>query len=75
MNIEEETINKIKFMISCNNDYSAIRVLEQYKHFVESQQLNIQKKEMLIEYEIETNNINRNDAKEKVDKFLNQCSI
>ncbi|CAL2091864.1 hypothetical protein T190611E02C_40309 [Tenacibaculum sp. 190524A05c] len=30
MNLEEETLEKIKFMLSCNNEAQAIRAIEQY---------------------------------------------
>jgi hypothetical protein len=31
--LEEEVLNKIKFVLSVNNDAQAIRILEQYSYF------------------------------------------
>lgn len=33
MTAEEETLEKIKFVISCNNDAQAIRLIEQYGYY------------------------------------------
>jgi len=35
MSPEEEILEKIKFVLSCNNDTQAIRIIEQYGHFKE----------------------------------------
>lgn len=42
MNAEKETLDKIKFMLECNNEASAIRVIEQYGHYRHEQALQLQ---------------------------------
>lgn len=38
--MEEETLEKIKFVLSCNNDAQAIRLIEQYGQFKAEKTIN-----------------------------------
>ena len=40
--MEEELLEKIKFVLSCKNDSQAIRMIEQYGHYKEEQMLKTQ---------------------------------
>ena len=42
MTPEEETLEKIKFFLSCNNESSARRAIEQYGHYRQEQALQLQ---------------------------------
>ena len=34
--VEEELLEKIKFALHCNNEAQAIRILEQYKYYIQN---------------------------------------